>query len=110
MPRVAAWCASRAAAEADEHAGRAGAHEVQCRLIGRTAADDHGDVELVDELFEVERLGLRGDVLGGDRRAADDEHVDARVDDGLGVLLGALRRLRDGDGHAGARGSRAAAR
>ena len=41
-----------------------------------------------------------GDVLGGDRRAADDEHVDARVDDGLVELLGALRRERAGDGDA----------
>ena len=41
------------------------------------------------------------DVLGGDRRAADDEHVDAGVDDGLDVLLGALRRERAGDGDPG---------
>ena len=31
------------------------------------------------------------DVLGGDRRAADDEEVDAGVDDGLVELLRALR-------------------
>ncbi len=45
-----------AAAEADEHARGAGAHEVQRGLVGGAAADDHGDVELVDELLEVERL------------------------------------------------------
>ena len=88
------------AAEADQHAGRAGAHQVQRGLVGGAAADDDRDVELVDELLEVERLGLRGDVLGADRRAADHEHVDARVDDGLGELAGALRRQRAGDGDA----------
>ena len=48
-----------AAAEADEHAGRAGAHEVQRGLVRRAAADDHRHVELVDELLEVERLARR---------------------------------------------------
>ena len=81
----------RAAAEADEHARRAGAHEVQRRRVGRAAADDHRHVELVDELLEVERLGPAGDVLGGDGRAADDEQVDPGVHDGLPELLGALR-------------------
>ena len=54
----------RAAAEADQHAGRAGAHQVQRGLVGRAAADDDRHVELVDELLEVERLGPAGDVLG----------------------------------------------
>ena len=45
------------AAEADEHARRAGAHEVQGGRVGRRAADDDGNVELVDELLEVQRLG-----------------------------------------------------
>ena len=76
-----------AAAEADQDPRRAGAHQVQRRLVGRAAADDHRHVELVDELLEVQRLGLAGDVLGGHRRAADDEHVDAGVDDRLGELL-----------------------
>ena len=91
----------RAAAEADEDTGRAGAHEVQGRRVGRGAADDDGHVELVDEALEVERLGATGDVLGRDRRAADDEEVDAGVDDGLPVLLGALRRQGAGDGDPG---------
>src|SRR5699024_9030342 len=56
----------RAAAEADEDAGRAGAHQVQGRGVGGAAADDHRDVQLVDEALEVQRFAVRGDVLGGD--------------------------------------------
>ena len=99
-----------AAAEADEHAGRTGAHEVQGRRVGGGATDDDRHVELVDEALEVQRLGAAGDVLGRHRRAADDEQVDAGVDDGLPQLLGALRGEGAGDGDARRRGSRAAAR
>ena len=60
-----------------------------------------GHVELVDELLEVQRLGLARDVLGGDRGAPDDEHVDAGVDHALGELLGPLRRQRAGHGDPG---------
>ena len=31
--------------DADEHAGRAGAHQVQAGVVGGAAADDDGDVE-----------------------------------------------------------------
>ena len=82
-----------------QHAGRAGAHQVQGRGVRGAAADDHRDVQLVDELLEVQRLGGAGDVLGGDRRTADDEDVHARVDDGLGELGGALRGERGGGDH-----------
>ena len=41
------------------------------------AARDHRYVERSDEVLEVERLAS-GDVLGGDDRALDDEHLDAR--------------------------------
>src|SRR5699024_5211875 len=87
------------AAEADEHAGGAGAHEVQRGGVGGGPADDDGHVEFVDEPFEVERFGLGGDVFGGDGGAADDEQIHAGVDDRTPVLLGALRaqRPRDGD-------------
>ena len=91
----------RAAAEADEHAGGAGAHQVQRRRVGGRTADDDRHVELVDELLEVQRLGAARDVLGRDGRAADDEQVDAGVDDGLPELLGALRGQGAGDGDAG---------
>src|SRR4029450_3215405 len=60
-------------ADADEHAGRAGAHEMQGRLIGGATTHDHGDVELAYEPLEVERLdGLRH-VLSGNHRALDHE-------------------------------------
>jgi hypothetical protein len=85
-----------AATEADEDARRSGAHEVQGGLVRRAAAHDHGHVELVDELLEVQRLAVAGHVLRRDRRAPDDEQVDARVDDRLGELAGALGRQRTG--------------
>ena len=55
-----------------------------------------GIVELADELLEVERLDRLGHVLGGHDRALDDEQVELGVEDGLGVLLGALGRERRG--------------
>ena len=91
----------RAAAEADEHAGRTGAHQVQGRRVGGGAADDHRHVELVDEALEVERLRAARDVLGRHGGATDDEQVDPGVDDGLPQLLGALRGEGTGDGDAG---------
>jgi len=89
------------ATEPDEHAGSPGAHEVQGGGVGGRPADDHGDVELVDEALEVERLGLAGDVLGADGGATDDEQVDPGVDDVLPELLGALRAQRAGHRDAG---------
>ena len=91
----------RAAAEADEHARRAGAHEVQRGGVAGRAADDDGHVELVDEPLEVERLAAGGHVLGRHGGAADDEQVDPGGGDGLPQLLGALRAQRAGDGDAG---------
>ena len=81
--------------------GRAGAHQVQRGRVGRGAADDDGNVEVVDELLEVERSRHARDVLGRHGRAADDEEVDAGGDDGLVELLRALRGQRAGDGDAG---------
>jgi hypothetical protein len=91
----------RAAAEADEHPGRAGPHQVQRRLVRGAAADDHRDVQLVDELLEVERLRPARDVLRRDRGAPDDEQVHPGVDDGLRELRRALRRQRGGRDDAG---------
>src|ERR1035441_9267615 len=70
----------RAAAEPDEYPGRPGPHEVQRRGVRGAAAHDHRHVELIDELLEVERLGLPGDVLGGNGGAADNEDIHARID------------------------------
>src|SRR5699024_12529502 len=56
----------RSPAEADQDSGGAGAHEVQGRGVGGRAADDDGHIEFVDELLEVERFGVRRDVLGRD--------------------------------------------
>ena len=67
----------RAGADADEHAGRAGAHEVERGLVAGAAADDHRDVERADERLEVERVvGAVGDVLGRHDRALDDQQVE----------------------------------
>src|SRR5699024_4940376 len=73
-----------------------GAHQVQGGGVGGAAAHDHRDVELVDETLEVQRFPAAGDVLGGDGGAADEEQVHSGVDDGLPVLLGALRGQRAG--------------
>ncbi len=100
MPQHVARGVRRAAAEADEDAGRAGAHQVQGRGVRGAAADDDRDVQLVDELLQVQRLVRTGHVLRGDRRTADDEDVHARVDDGLGELGRALRGERGGGDHA----------
>ena len=79
------------APEAGQYPGRAGAHQVQRGGVGRAATDDHRNIQLVDELLEVQRLGLAGHVLGGHGGAADHEDVRARVQDGLVVAHGALR-------------------
>ena len=83
--------------DAHEHAGRAGAHQVQPRVVGGAAADDDGHVERRDELLEVERLGDRRDVLAGDDGALDHEHVETRLERDLVVLEHALGRQRGRD-------------
>ena len=82
--------------DADEHADRAGAHEVQRGGVRRAAADDHRQVELADELLQVERLARRvvRHVLGRHDGALHDEHVELGVEDVLRELLDPLRRER----------------
>src|ERR1700734_740029 len=46
------------AAEADQHPGRPGPHQVQRGGVGGAAADDHRYVKLVDQPLQVQRLGL----------------------------------------------------
>ncbi|MDI2021667.1 hypothetical protein PJL18_02188 [Paenarthrobacter nicotinovorans] len=65
---------------------------MQRRGVSGGTADDHGNVEFVDELLQVQWLVVLGDVLGGDRGATDDKDVHTGGEDGLVVLLGALRR------------------
>ncbi len=90
----------RAAAEADKHAGSAGAHQMQGRGVVGRAADDDRHVKIVDELLQVQRLMVLGDMLGGHDGAADHEQVDAGLEHGGIVVLGALRGQRAGDGDA----------
>ena len=86
-----------AAAEPDQHAGRAGAHQVQGRrIVGRTADDDR-HVQVIDEPLEVQRLVRVRHVFGGDHCAADDEQIDAGVHHGGVELLRALGRQGAGD-------------
>ena len=81
-----------------EHARRAGAHEMERAGVGHGAADQDGNLQFIDETLEIERLSGSGDVLGGNRRAADDEKVHSRIDDRLPQILRASGRKRPGDG------------
>ena len=91
--------ARRAGPDADEHAGGAGAHQVQARVVGGAAADDDGHVQGGDELLEVERLGDGGDVFAGDDGALDHEHVEAGLERDLVVAQHPLGGERGGDDH-----------
>ena len=98
-PEHAAGRADRARADADEHAGRAGPHQVQPGVVGGAAADDHRRRrELADELLEVQRRAglVARDVLGRDDRALDHEDVEPRLERDLVVLADLLRGQRRG--------------
>src|SRR5215217_1126042 len=75
----------------DEDADRTGAHEVESGGVRRTATHDARHRHLGDELLEVERLGLRGDVLRRDHSALDHEDVEARLESDLVMGRDALR-------------------
>ncbi len=75
-------CVSCAAAESDENPSRTGPHEMKGCPIGRAATHDDGHIELKDELFEIQRLTGDSNMLGADRRAADDEYVHPSIDHG----------------------------
>src|SRR5215212_808042 len=66
--------------DADQDAHGPGAHEVERCRVTRASPDDDGDVQRRHELHEVEGLDLARDVLGGDDRTLDDEHVEAGLD------------------------------
>src|SRR5438270_5656582 len=67
--------AGRPGPDADEHAGGAGAHEVQARVVGGASTDDHGHVQRRYELLQVQWLRDSGHVLAGDDGSLDHEHV-----------------------------------
>src|SRR5215218_8598680 len=76
----------------DQYPHGSGPHEVQRRRVARASPDDDGHVERGDELHEVEGLDGSRDVLGGDDRSLDDEHVQARLYRGPVVALDPLGR------------------
>ena len=89
------------AAEAHQHAGCAGTHQVLSLRVASNATNDDRNVELVDELLQVQRLVRGGNVLSRDGRATDDEQLNARLHHGLVVLLGVLRTQGACNDHAG---------
>ena len=93
-PEHAAGGAGGAGADADEHADRAGPHQVQAGRVGGAAADDARHRHLGDELLQVQRLDRGRDVLGRDHRALDDEDVEPGLERDLVVLAHPLRRQR----------------
>jgi hypothetical protein len=88
-------------AETNEDARRARAHEVQGRRVRADAADDDGDIQLIDETLEIQGFSARRHMFSGHRRATDNEQVDARVHDRTPMLLDALGRQLAGDDHPG---------
>ena len=69
--------------------------------VASHATDDDGNVQLVDELLQVQRLVRGRNVLSRDGRAADDEQLNACLHHGLVVLLGVLRAQGAGNNHTG---------
>jgi hypothetical protein len=55
----AAARAGGAGADANEHACDAGFHQFEGDLVGNRVADDHGNLQALDELLEFKRLVLR---------------------------------------------------
>ena len=80
-PQHPAARARRPGAHADEDPDRARSHEVQRRLVGRASADDHGQVEVRNELLQVERLGPGGHVFGRHHGPLDDQDVQLGLQD-----------------------------
>ena len=74
----------------DQHAGRAGAHQVKSGLVAHAAPDDDRRLHAPDERLEVERVARGGDVLGRDDRSRDDQQIDVGGDGVGGEFLGPL--------------------
>ena len=64
---------------------------MQRRGIGGSPTNNDGDVEFINELFEVQWLTVLAHVLGTHRGPTDDKKVNARFDHGVRKLVGALR-------------------
>ena len=89
-------------ADAHQHRGRAGAHQVQAGVVRGAAAHHDGDRQLAAELLEVQRWPrlVRGDVLGRDHRALDHEDVEPGLERILVVVAHALGGQRRRHHHA----------
>ena len=98
MPSTPRVVQALAGPDADEHADRAGTHQMQGGLVGGAPTDDDGNVELADEPLEVEGLAGLGHVLGGHHRALDDEQVELGLEQG-GAYLAVRCGVRDGARH-----------
>ena len=85
---------------ADEDADRSGPHQVQRGRVRCAPSHDHRDVERRDELLEVERLVLAGDVLARDDGSLDHQDVELSLEDQLRVALHALWGERGTGDHA----------
>ena len=73
--------------DTDEDADRSGPHQVQRGRVRGAPSDDHRDVERRDELLEVERLVLAGDMLARHDGSLDHEDVELRFQHQLRVSL-----------------------
>src|SRR5215210_515540 len=80
--------------DADEDAYGPRAHEVKRRGVARAAAHDYGDVQRRHELHQVQGLDRSRDVLRGDHRPLDYQHVEAGLDGGPVIALDPLGRER----------------
>ena len=87
----------RTGTSADQHACRAGAHEVEGRLVRRAPADHHGDLVVTDEVLQVQGLAVARHVLRRHDRALDHEQIRFGTQDVRGQPEGA--RGGAGDGH-----------
>ena len=87
----------RTGTSADQHACRAGAHEVEGGLVRRAPADHHGDLVVADEVLQVQGLAVARHVLRRHDRALDHEQIRFGTQDVRGQPEGA--RGGAGDGH-----------
>ena len=91
----------RTATEADKHASGSRAHQMQrSRVVGRAANND-GDIQVIDEFLKVQGLMVLGDMLRRHHGATNDKQIDTGLKHGGIIILRTLRRQRAGYGDAG---------